>query len=117
MVDLLLINGARVNKVFEYQSGRYKPPEEYRCQVGLSWIRYGIENERSPREKWTTIEQAWTPLRSAVCGRRCEAVKLLLKIGADSFVKGGSGDTPLHIAASVCDPDVMNMLQGHGASI
>ncbi|OAK93426.1 ankyrin, partial [Phaeosphaeriaceae sp. SRC1lsM3a] len=59
----------------------------------------------------------WTPLHSAVCGRHYEAVKLLLKLGADLSAVAGSGDTLLHIAASACDPAIVNVLLDHGANV
>lgn len=88
-----------------------------RRQAGLSWNRCGTEKEGRPRGSWTTIEEGWTPLHSAVCGRHYEAVKLLLKLGADLSAVAGSGDTLLHIAASACDPAIVNVLLDHGANV
>jgi len=55
------------------------------------------------------------PLHSAVGGRHLEITKLLLDNGADVHAKQSDGFTPLTLAASLRDTELVALLKHHGA--
>lgn len=61
--------------------------------------------------------QNCTPLILAAQGGHIEAVKLLLKLGANVEAKSKLGETPLHLAFTIGDLDTMNVLLKHGGKL
>jgi predicted Fe-Mo cluster-binding NifX family protein len=67
-------------------------------------------NERDP--KW-----GWTPLHYAVSYNQIDAVKFLIKKGANVHIADEQGDTPLLLAAWFNNKDTINVLVDSGADI
>ncbi|MES2786490.1 MAG: ankyrin repeat domain-containing protein [Pseudomonadota bacterium] len=59
--------------------------------------------QRIPTHLETPDNKGDTPLIAATYMERSETVETLLTLGADAYVRGSSGGTALHIAATRCD--------------
>ena len=60
---------------------------------------------------------AETPLTLAIIARNVEAIKLLLKMGADVNTSNGEGATPLELAIEQTDLGLVDLLISHGATL
>ncbi len=64
------------------------------------------------------VREGWTPLHLAVLHEQKEAIKLLVKLGADVNAKNKESETPLWIAISeLRKPDIAELLLDLGARI
>jgi ankyrin repeat protein len=71
-------------------------------------------------DDWDVVneESGWiiAPLPAALYKRHFRVANLLHRHGADVFVQGSGGDTPLHVASSGGHVDIMRWLIDHGAN-
>ncbi|XP_030642446.1 ankyrin repeat and SOCS box protein 9-like [Chanos chanos] len=72
-----------------------------------SLVRYGADIDQSS-------DQSGTPLFTACANQQLTTVRKLLDAGAN-VNRGKSGDSPLHIAARLPDPELVKTLLAHGA--
>lgn len=91
-------------------------PLHLACFFGHGETAHALLDDGAEVQCWSINATKNTPLHAAIAGIRDHAlIGRLLNQGADVNAVGGAGVTPLHLAASRGDLELVDLLVTHGA--
>ncbi|XP_070832601.1 ankyrin repeat and SOCS box protein 9-like [Chaetodon trifascialis] len=112
-VSLLLQHGATPSGTSQTNSPIHRAAAKGHAECIEPLVQQGADVDQY-------IDQSGFPLHIACSNQHLSTVRKLLQLGAsvNSSVSSDSvcGDSPLHIAARLCSPDLVSILLDHGAN-
>ncbi|XP_062390617.1 ankyrin repeat and SOCS box protein 9-like [Sardina pilchardus] len=106
-VDLLLRHGASTQGGSTTTSPIHQAAAKGHTECIESLLKYGVDIDQS-------TDQAGPPLYTACANQHLSTVKRLLQLGA-SVNCSKNGDSALHLAAQLSNPELVKTLLDHGA--
>ncbi|XP_053184922.1 ankyrin repeat and SOCS box protein 9-like [Scomber japonicus] len=106
-VSLLLQHGATPFGTNQFNSPIHMAAAKGHPECIESLVQYGADVDQY-------VDQSGSPLHAACSNQHLSSIKKLLRLGA-SVNSSVSGDSPLHIAARLSNPEMVSVLLDHGA--